>query len=457
MPERPRETITDIEDHSLEGAALLLAAPRRLIFMTNLVLAGVLAAAIAWSLIATADIVVTASGVVAPEQQIRRVYAPVEGELVDVYVSAGMPVRSGDVVARLNARDAINAASKLAEANMRLTEAKLELDNFPEKRALLQRKAESLRARLEFLDTQYHDLMADGMARLAAAQRAKLTEARNTVDQAVRAEQNAKNEAEQFERLFNLDGGGGVSRAQLDRKRNAYEDARARTANAQARLSALEYELSSAVSQADKQVADTSKEIADTRIQLESTLQQIEREQAEAEVRYRSATLAVDAARRLSFENFDENNFLKVIAPVSGVVTEVPLSQQGDKIQSTRPLLSIAPAGSRKVLRVRIAERDRGFLTVGQAVKMKFNAFPYARYGSVAGRLDYVSPTIVSAGNAEAERPVYEGRVSISREYIGTESGDLPIRFGMGAVAEIVVRERRVIDFVLDPLRRISR
>lgn len=52
----------------------------------------------------------------------------------------------------------------------------------------------------------------------------------------------------------------------------------------------------------------------------------------------RSARLAVEAAARVVFENIDENNILLIKAPVSGVVTDVPLAQRGDKIQSATPV-----------------------------------------------------------------------------------------------------------------------
>ena len=447
------------EDHCVDGVALMVSQPARLMLFTNLLVASLLIAAVIWAWFAKADVIVATVGAVAPESDIRRVYVPIDGELVDVYVATGMPVQAGDVVARINARGAIDAASKVVEANIQLADAKHEYDNFPARKALLERKTKALADKVEFLQTAYNRQVAQGMTKLANAQRARLSEARNAVDVALRAEQTALGELQQYERLFSMEGGGGVSSVQVEQKRTAYLNAQAETSNAQGRLSGLEYDLSAALAQADKTVALAAQELSETRIQWETSQRDIEREAARLEVRFRTAQLAAEAAQRVSFENFDENNFLKVLAPVDGVVTDLPLNQRGDKILSSRPLLSIAPSGVRKVLKVSIPEKDRGFLKVGQLAKLKFNAFPYQSYGSIDGRLEYISPTVVKPSGdtgGAGMAPGYEATISLVTDELKVGEGTGRIRFGMNAVAEIVVRERRVIDYALDPLKRFN-
>ncbi|MFK7912637.1 MAG: HlyD family efflux transporter periplasmic adaptor subunit, partial [Pseudomonadales bacterium] len=382
------------------------------------------------------------------------VYAPIDGELVEIYASEGAPVQAGDIVARIKARGAIDAASKLVEAKLQLAEAEMEYRSFPAQRALMQQRAAAMQQRHDFLSQEYDKRLADGLFRLAEAQRARLVEAQSAVEQGKRAESGARDDLEQYQRLFQTSGGGGVSRQQIEQKRNAYLDAQDQTRTAQARLAALEYELNTSLTQADNELAKAAQELAEAKIELDTLLAKIERDDARAELRYRSAKAAAKSAQELSFENFDEDNFLKVYSPISGVVTQVPLAQAGDKIRSAEPLMSIAPADSRRILQVQIAERDRGFVSVGQAVKIKFNAFPYQNYGLVEGQLDYVSPTV--ARDKEAAAPAYSGKIQVATQAIETRNGPVGLRYGMNATAEIVVRERRVIDFVLDPLRRFN-
>ena len=51
-----------------------------------------------------------------------------------------------------------------------------------------------------------------------------------------------------------------------------------------------------------------------------------------------TARLVAEAADRIRFENIDKDNFLLILAPVSGVITDVTSTQPGDKIQANTPL-----------------------------------------------------------------------------------------------------------------------
>jgi hemolysin D len=93
-------------------------------------------------------------------------------------------------------------------------------------------------------------------------------------------------------------------------------------------------------------------------------------------------------------------------------------------------------------------------LREGQRVKLKFNAFAYQRYGVISGVLEYISPA--TKPSARTKLPVYEGRVTLARDYYAIGDTKYPLRYGMTATAEIVVRERRLIDFALDPFRQVA-
>lgn len=83
---------------------------------------------------------------------------------------------------------------------------------------------------------------------------------------------------------------------------------------------------------------------------------------------------------------------------------------------------------------------------------MKFSAFPYQRYGFISGTLEYISP---SAQRSAADAVVYTGHVSLDKDHYRVDDIDYPLRYGMAATAEVVVRKRRLIDMALDPMRQI--
>lgn len=443
-----------LEDHSAEGIAILVEQPRRLIELTVVTVASLVMAALLWSFVGRADVIVSAAGALAPESEVRRIYAPVDGELADIYVAEGQPVKKGDVIGRLNARGAIEAATNALDARLKLEDAERDWAQFPQKKALMERQAEALKAQIAAEEHQQETRLAEGTSKLEQAQKAQLDAARSNIDNAVRARDLARDEAQKFERLLALPGGGGVSQSQVEEKKSAYLQAENNVRIAQARLAELEAQASHEFAQAKGKLESSGETLTNLRIQYDAALREIANTEEKLRLQVQTARLAADAAARIRFENIDKDNFLLVLAPVSGVITDVTTTQPGDKIQANTPLGGIAPANAHPVVKVEIAEQDRAFLREGLPVKLKFNAFPYQRYGVMLGTLGYISPATKLSSSTHA--PVYEGRVTLARDYYTIGQTTYPLRYGMTATAEIVVRERRLIDFALDPFRQVA-
>lgn len=450
--EKLRRLSAALDDHSAEGIEILYSEPSRIIRVTIMLMLLLVIAILVWSFFGRADVIVSAPGILAPEDEVRRVYTPINGELVDIYVAEGAPVSEGDLLARLNARDAIQVAANALEAELALEEVEQEYREFPARRALMERHAETLKDQIETAERLSEKRVTEGLAKLAQAQKAKLEEARGNLEKAARNRDSAKREWDKLKRLFARPGGGGVSKNKVDEARDAYLVSQTDYKLAEARLGELEFQLSEEYTQAKAEFETSDQKLEQLRIEYEKALNDIRREAYRVELKYRSARLAAEAASRIKFENIDAENFLRILAPVSGVVTEVSFTQEGDKIQANTPLLSIAPKGARSVLKIDINERDRGFLREGQEVKMKFSAFPYQRYGFISGTLEYISP---SAQRSAADAVVYTGHVSLDKDHYRVDDIDYPLRYGMAATAEVVVRKRRLIDMALDPMRQI--
>ena len=427
-------------DHSSEGIAILTAEPWRALHALVYTMIALVLAGLAWSFIGRADVIVTEQGTLTPASEVRRFYAPVDGELANLYVAEGQPVAKGDVLARLNARGAVEAAGNAMQAQLKLENAEREWRQFPEKKALLEQKAATLRQAMELEQRQHEKRTAIGTSKLVEQQRAQLAEARANVAE-------TKLEMEKYERVFAATTGSGVSLLDVESRRNAYH-------LAQSRLSELTARQSQELTQADAQLESSGEQLKKLRLDYEAAANELATAEEKLRLQLDTARVEADAAARIRFENIDKDNFLQIVAPVSGVVTDLTSTQPGDKVQANSPLGGIAPSNSRSVVKVEIAENDRAFLREGLPVKIKFNAFPYQRYGVINGTLEYVSPATKPA--SQTKQPVYEARVSLERDYYQVAETRYPLRYGMTATVEIVVRERRLIDLALDPFRQIG-
>ena len=110
----------------------------------------------------------------------------------------------------------------------------------------------------------------------------------------------------------------------------------------------------------------------------------------------------------------------------------------------------------------------------GQSVEIKIEAFPFTRYGTIAGEVVTVSGDAVQgpdsdptqrrpsaiAGNsstgqtAEGQGAVYSVRIKPSAGHIRAEGREVALTPGMAVTAEIKTGRRRVIEYVLDPVMR---
>jgi HlyD family secretion protein len=442
-----------LADHGSEGIAILTAEPWRVLHAVIYTMIGLVLAALVWSFIGRADVIVTAPGALVPDSELRRFYAPVDGELANLYVAEGQPVRKGDVLARLNARGAIEAATNALQAQLKLENAEREWRQFPERKALLERKAATLRQAMELEEQLHARRSAQGTTKLSQGHGAQAAEARTNVEEARRARDAAKAEADKFERVFALPGGGGVSQITVEGKRNALLAAENAYRVVQSRVSELAARQSQELMQAQAQVDSSGQELKKLRLDYEAATTELTTAEEKLRLQLQAARLEAEAAARIRFDNIDKDNFLQIVAPASGVITDLSSTQPGDKIQANAPLGGIAPGDARAVVKVEIAEQDRAFLREGLPVRLKFNAFPYQRYGAINGTLEYISPATRPA--LQTKQPVYEGRISLERDHYLVAEGKFPLRYGMTASAEVVVRARRLIDLALDPLRDV--
>ena len=443
-----------LSDHSSEGIAILTTAPWRVLHALVYTMIGLVLTALAWSFFGRADVIVTEQGTLVPASEIRRFYAPVDGELVNLYVAEGQPVAKGDVLARLNARGAIEAASNATRTQLNRENAERDWRLWPEKKALLQQKAANLRQQMQDEEQAHQRRSALGITKLQEEQKAQLAAAHTNVEDAKRALDAAKLELEKFERVYATPGGSGVSLLQVESKRNAKRAADNAYRVAQEKVTELAARQKQDIVDAQNVLVRSGEQLDTLRLQYDAATQEIDDTEKKLRLQLNTARAEAEAASRISFANIDKDNFLLIVAPASGVITDLASTQPGDKVLANTPLGGIAPGNSRSVVKVEVAEKDRAFLREGMPVKLKFDAFPYQRYGVINGTLEYVSPA--TKPSLQTKQPVYEARVSLERDTYQVAEAKYPLRYGMTAAVEIVVRERRLIDLGLDPFRQVG-
>lgn len=139
---------------------------------------------------------------------------------------------------------------------------------------------------------------------------------------------------------------------------------------------------------------------------------------------------------------------LQIRAPVTGLIKGLEVNTVGAVIQPGQAILEIVPLEKSLEVAVKISPKDIGHLEIGQPVQVKFSTFDFSRYGSVQGRLDYISATTFSEDNGDR---YYRGRVLLNRDYVGGNPDNV-ILPGMTVMADVITGEKTILQYMLKPI-----
>jgi membrane fusion protein len=165
---------------------------------------------------------------------------------------------------------------------------------------------------------------------------------------------------------------------------------------------------------------------------------------AKAEARQGLAALEQETAEQ------DGRRATTVTAPAGGVATALAYSP-GQSVQAGTVLATVLPAGSVLEAQLLVPSRALASIERGQQVQLRLDAFPYQKYGLVAGTVKQVEDSPVTDG-APGAVPAYRVTVALSANSLVINGKRKPFKSGMTLDADIFNDRRRLIEWVFDPL-----
>jgi membrane fusion protein len=151
-----------------------------------------------------------------------------------------------------------------------------------------------------------------------------------------------------------------------------------------------------------------------------------------------------------------ENNYRHVIrATEAGTVTSIQVSE-GEFIVTNRPLMSIIPQGAQLVAELLLPTRSAGFIKLGDKARLRFDAFPYQRFGFMQSHVFQIDKSLLLEGEAivpiTLTEPVYRIRSQLSDQKMQAYGDAFQLKSGMLLEADIVLDSRSLLDWLLDPI-----
>ena len=87
---------------------------------------------------------------------------------------------------------------------------------------------------------------------------------------------------------------------------------------------------------------------------------------------------------------------------------------------------------------------------------LRYQAFPYQKFGHHAGRVVRVSRSAIVPADGQAQEPYYRVLVELDRQTVTAYGKSEPLRPGMALEADILGERRKLYEWVLEPLYSLN-
>lgn len=358
------------------------------------------------------------SGYLVPDLGVIRLVPPQPATVVDRQVREGQSVRQGDVLFVLSMERNTLRGDAQAAVQQSLAARERSLQTSTAQQSKLQ-QAQAAALQRQIADMQRELTQLDAEAELQR-QRLQLAQQAQT-------------------RLESLRGDNFVSSAQVQAKAEEVLGLRAQ-------LQGLE-----------RQRSAQQREIGTLQAQLHELPMRMQAQQGELE-----RDLAVVMQRSAESE---AQSRIVIRAPQDGVVTAV-VAERGQAVTPASALASLVPSDARLQAHLYAPSSAVGFVRPQQTVQLRYQAYPYQKFGHQAGQVLQVSRTPLQASElaavslpaqgAGAGEPLYRITVALDRQTVMAYGQVQPLSPGMQLDADVLLDRRRLIEWIFEPVLSVA-
>lgn len=394
--------------------------------------------ALLWAIFGKLDIVAVAPGKTVVSSRTKVIQSAETAVVRRILVRDGQPVKRGDVLIEL---DATATGAEYQQADEALVNARLAELRYAGMATALEKGAmpsapidqslpvTRLTAEWQLATSEFATFQARRQSLLASIEQ-RQAEAQTALTQIKPLEESVRIARERSSDLEKLLGSQYVSRHEYLAREQERVDMERTLAAQQARLQ----ETRSAISGASEELRVLE---ADMRQQTLDGLRQA-REQV--------AQYGPQVARTRQ-----RDQLMQLRAPVDGTVQQLAIHTVGGVVTPAQALLAVVPSEETLEIEATVLNKDIGFVRPGQRATVKVESFPYTRYGYLEGTVETVSH---DAAQDENLGLVFQSRVKLSKTTLVIDGVKVALTPGMTLSVEIKTGKRRVIDYLLSPLKQ---
>ena len=226
------------------------------------------------------------------------------------------------------------------------------------------------------------------------------------------------------------------------------------------------------------QVRTKAEEVLNVKAQLQGLVRQraarlreiaaLQSQRRELPLQTQSAQGAIDrdlAALAQQAAETEARQRIVVRAPQAGVVSGV-LAAPGQTVTPAVALASLLPADAKLQAQLFAPSSAVGFVRANQQVQLRYQAFPYQKFGHQAGEVVQVSRSPLQASElaglalpaslSASGEPLYRITVSLDRQSVAAYGQPQALSPGMQLEADVLLDRRRLIEWLFEPVLGIA-
>ena len=393
-----------------------------------------------WAFLGHINEVAVANGKVIPSGQAKTVQVKNKGIIKEILVEEGQQVQEGDVLVVLDPTtadadyDSLKKRAAYYKLDIQRLTAELSDQPFtPEEDEDLE--AHDLAAEMALYQSRTSDHQTQRQSRqdVIDQRRAKLQATQTTYEKYADALKIAQ---EKERRLVELKEQNAISEFQLlEQQKETIEYAK----NAQAELESLST-IQAEIAEAEQNLANVD---AAYKKDIMTAL-------VEAKKEYYSITESIKKAD-------EDARMATIVAPSSGRVYNLSVHTVGGIVTDAQPLMQIVPEDVTLEFEVYADNKDIGFIKPKMEAEVKVETFNFQKFGMVKADVEEISADAVNEPNDPEKNKKFKLILKPSeKNSIDVFGEEVPLTVGMNVSAEIKIKEKRIVDFFLDPFRRYT-
>ena len=197
------------------------------------------------------------------------------------------------------------------------------------------------------------------------------------------------------------------------------------------------------VPRVESTIAETERKLTQTRLTFQN----------DAKQQYNEAMGELSRISETQSSLLDRVERTTLRAPLNGTIKRMHINTIGGVIRPGQDVIELVPDKDELLIEALIRPADIASIEQGQPTRIKFTAYDFAIFGSLKGKVVFVSADTITNEDGTSH---YLVRIEPEQSHIGTADEQLWIKVGMVTDVDILTGKKTLLRYLLKPLYRAA-